>query len=820
MQVFISYKRQDENFARHLYERIQSWGYTPWLDGINIRGDENWDDAIDAGLKSAEVIIGVLTPESIISPNVKNEWAYADSNKKRLAFIWLKDIDEAEMPHRFIRHQRIDFRKDEQAGFVKLKELLDSPIKILVDESNGTRIRHTLSQQTTRTRVTDRNRERMRQKVRNFWVEGVLEKSLYAEARLELGMETKPEAVENPWDTVLHHIDYGDYKLPPETKIKDLFDSMNGEMLILGEPGSGKTTTLLELARDLINLTFEDELQPIPVVFNLSSWNDRWKNLGVWLTDELNSKYQVPKKVASEWIEDGQLILLLDGLDEVKQEQRNMCVDAINTFRREHTIDLVVCSRIADYESLTSKLQLQGAIVLQPLTAEQIDSYLASFRDELAAIRALLQADSTLQEMVQSPLLLSILVLAYRGMPTETLQAIGTVEARRKHLFEAYVERMFDRKGKDDRYTQAHTLHWLSWLARQMVEHKQSLFYIEELQPNWLTHSQHQTYHNGLRFIHVFIIGVYLCITSWLVTNVLALPNAWLAGLLFGCAGVVLGWVIAGDEWRHWTIVVVAALIFGLATILSAGVDTNPSKLLPQLLGATLMFTILIGAYAIILRRINYSRDNIARVETLRFSARAIKPWFALAGFMVGILITFFSSWSEGSPSLATLVVASTSCALLLLFISGLTSGNIDTTTRPNEGIFSSLSNAVRIGSILVIMLTFVCIQLVAPSNSLAQGILVGIVNGISIGYLLSLAFGGFSSIQHVTLRLILYRAVNIPWNYAQFLDYAAERVFLRKVGGGYIFVHRLLMEYFAGLETENVASNPASTANETLRTK
>jgi len=41
------------------------------------------------------------------------------------------------------------------------------------------------------------------------------------------------------------------------------------------------------------------------------------------------------------------------------------------------------------------------------------------------------------------------------------------------------------------------------------------------------------------------------------------------------------------------------------------------------------------------------------------------------------------------------------------------------------------------------------------------------------------------------------------PLNYARFLDCAAERIFLRKVGGGYIFVHRLLLEYFASLEPE-----------------
>jgi hypothetical protein len=39
--------------------------------------------------------------------------------------------------------------------------------------------------------------------------------------------------------------------------------------------------------------------------------------------------------------------------------------------------------------------------------------------------------------------------------------------------------------------------------------------------------------------------------------------------------------------------------------------------------------------------------------------------------------------------------------------------------------------------------------------------------------------------------------------NYPPFLDYAAERILLRKAGGGYIFVHRLLLEYFASLETK-----------------
>jgi hypothetical protein len=42
-----------------------------------------------------------------------------------------------------------------------------------------------------------------------------------------------------------------------------------------------------------------------------------------------------------------------------------------------------------------------------------------------------------------------------------------------------------------------------------------------------------------------------------------------------------------------------------------------------------------------------------------------------------------------------------------------------------------------------------------------------------------------------------------MPWNYARFLDFCTECILLRKVGGGYVFLHRLLMDYFAALDTE-----------------
>ena len=61
---------------------------------------------------------------------------------------------------------------------------------------------------------------------------------------------------------------------------------------------------------------------------------------------------------------------------------------------------------------------------------------------------------------------------------------------------------------------------------------------------------------------------------------------------------------------------------------------------------------------------------------------------------------------------------------------------------------------------------------------------------------------GGLAFVQHFVLRFFLWRNDLMPFHIVPFLDYAADRILLRRVGGGYIFIHRLLLEYFASLDT------------------
>ena len=75
----------------------------------------------------------------------------------------------------------------------------------------------------------------------------------------------------------------------------------------------------------------------------------------------------------------------------------------------------------------------------------------------------------------------------------------------------------------------------------------------------------------------------------------------------------------------------------------------------------------------------------------------------------------------------------------------------------------------------------------------------------IIVSGILSLVF--FSSpylIDPIITRLLLSRNHLLPLKLVPFLDYCVDLIFLRRVGGGYIFVHRLLMEHFAAMYQED----------------
>ena len=343
--------------------------------------------------------------------------------------------------------------------------------------------------------VQEQNRVRFLKRLRYLYDE-LWEQSLQGAALLTLGLTEKPDAVLQHTGLLFRSPQQPERPLPPGTSIAQVYDKAGQELLLLGEPGAGKSTLLLDLARQLVGRAEQDAGHPFPIIFLLSSWATKPQPLQDWLSAQLSLIYDVPLQLSRAWVFTNQILPLLDGLDEVPQEARLACIEAVTTYRKEHLVPLVVCSRRTEYEEIErqKRLMLQTAVVVQPLTRQQVETYLDQAGQSLAAVRTVLHANPVLQELTTTPLMLSVLTLTYIGAYVQDLPQQGSAEVQQQQVFASYVERMVERKGNVERYPLQSTQAWLGWLARQMREHNQSVFYLEYLQPDWLAPGLLRTY--------------------------------------------------------------------------------------------------------------------------------------------------------------------------------------------------------------------------------------------------------------------------------------------------------------------------------------
>lgn len=570
-----------------------------------------------------------------------------------------------------------------------------------------------------------RQRQVLLNKVKQFWIVGVLKNSVFTQVLLELELRTQHNLVDRPFQQ------YFETEAPLTSdstpEITDVFNQM-GEgrtLLILGEPGSGKTTTLLKLAQNLIARSEEDLNRPLPVVFNLSSWTKTRLAFADWLVEELHQSYKVSHSLAQKWVGQQQLLLLLDGLDEVEAGQRPGCVRAINQFMQTHgTTEMVICCRNQDYAELPLQLSLQGAIQIEALNFQQIQRYLAQMGQSLTGLRLLLEKNTDLRSFASSPLSLSVMCLAYRDRsPAALLQSASTSQLF-PQLWRIYVERMLQRRSTPQTYLPTQTQQWLRVLATHLAQSSQTVFWIEQLQPTWLHHA-------GQR--RIYRLGIIL-----------------MGSGVFGLMGLGIGGLVGGS---------IGMLTSGL--ILAQSTPTIETV-------ETMQWS------------------TLSAIRRLLPSLFASLPLGLSIGFLLGITRTLESGLGGG---LSLGVIYGICGSLIFGVIAGLKGPAIATKTKPNQGIFESLHIACFISTVGGIMGGILGLA-ISPT-----WLKLGLIYGMTVGFLYG---GGQTCLQHFMVRILLYRRGSIPWNYARFLDEAAERILLQKVGSGYMFIHRRLRDHFA----------------------
>lgn len=773
--VFYSYAHEDESLREQLEKRLSMLRrqglISEWHDRQIAAGTE-WAKEIDAHLETASVILLLVSSDFLAS-----DYCY-----------------DIEMQRALERHARGEARvipiilrpcEWQQAPFAHLQALphngksaaewnnLDAAF---LDITQG--IRKALEQRISLPQLSDvqrQNRTQLLKRVQAIWIEGLLEQSLHQAAWMDLHLREQPDALENPWRFQVQELDQAPRDLPADTSIVQVYDEADGELLILGEPGSGKTTLLLQLARTLLDRAEADESLLMPVVFNLSSWAQKQEPLVLWLVEELKTKYQVPRQVGQHWIEAKQVLPLLDGLDEVASTARDACVQAIIAYHDEQSqagTPVVICCRSEEYQALSLRLPLQRAVRILPLTQEQIDEYLSTAENQLEELRQALRDDRELCELACRPLMLSIFTLAYQGGNAVGLPTVSTQEQTLHAVFESYVKRMLTRRGTLQQWTQEQFLSWLRYFARQLDLRQQTLFSVESLQPNWLPGKQQHLYWWGLILSTVLFFGP-------------------VNGLLFALAGGLGGKLFDGPVGKHFH-GPGGGLLIGL--------------LIGLLMGLIFAFTLLPQRSHLMIRpgeRFHWSWQ-VAQ-SALRASLGGMLPLWILweAIILAGTRQLFglgpLSEWLISGLGLFAEWPISLGFILLVALVSGLLFGLVGATMTerahfsPNEGIWRSGKNGLVIG------------LLVGTLAGLATGRFSGLPGGLlaaqSVGLLVGLHLGLETFTLHFILRLFLWRLNYLPWNVVAFLNEAAERLLLRKMGGSYIFMHRLLLEYFASLD-------------------
>lgn len=97
-QVFISYSHDDVEWVRRFAEALRQQNVNVWLDEWQINAGEPLREAIEAGLRSSDAIVSVLTGANARRPNVLFELGVALGMGKPLIPIISPDLDSSAIP--------------------------------------------------------------------------------------------------------------------------------------------------------------------------------------------------------------------------------------------------------------------------------------------------------------------------------------------------------------------------------------------------------------------------------------------------------------------------------------------------------------------------------------------------------------------------------------------------------------------------------------------------------------------------------------------------------------------------------------------------
>lgn len=428
--IFISYARKDGlSHAELLDKALRERGFSTWRDTRGIDPTRDFTSAIERAIEGANWVVVCVTAESKREDGfVRREIQYALLEGKPVIPLRFENIT----PHvHIVDHTWINFHEDWTNAFEELCRIVSNPPEayqrrgVIVPASSMDIFRPYL--------------RRLYQQVVRFLSQAV-------EHEIKLKSQDTPAAVDTPADVMAAYYSAYGLEAPAEnfSSFEEAVEHYDGRLLLLGEPGAGKTITLMAHLRAAIAARLNNMHKPLPLLGLIPTWDaDKQPSLAEWLAA---TSPNLRMKDVSVALEAGSTLLLLDGLDELGSEREDPIThekyDPRVRFLQQlpENNRVIMSSRVRDYIEIRLLAKLNGAITLKPLDEEQIREFLAHQPDLLAVI----DHDAALGKMLRTPLLLNLFSQAYKNHGKEARKLTGKSGEFHDEIIGRYVRERYN----------------------------------------------------------------------------------------------------------------------------------------------------------------------------------------------------------------------------------------------------------------------------------------------------------------------------------------------------------------------------------------
>ena len=538
--------------------------------------------------------------------------------------------------------------------------------------------------------------------------------------------------------------------------IREYYQSLSPQRLvILGEPGAGKTVLAMELLVSLLEQRKKDKGLPVPVLISAAAY-DTGRQWEEWLGGHLAHRFNMGAGTAARLVRDRRVLPVVDGLDEMdvagEPERARAAVAALNSFMqgRERAAVVVTCRR-EEYQALRPGVDKATHIEMVPLDGRESAGYLANQlrgteeKQAWEPVLTCLRADpgGLLAAQLATPWRLTLALTVFRdgGSPAELLPGpILDPYAQRVNtlLLGRYIPSTVRLHDTDGHYSPNQVQQWLTGLAKGLAWqalHDGSATDIE-LHEWW-----QPTARRGAPLIHIVLLGVF------------AAP-----------------WLVAASLRRDAAFFLVGGLLAFFAV--TAGMRTTARRL---------SFRQLTTGYG--LQRI----------------VRRLARWLAI-GLVLGLALGLWRGH----------VVIYLVAGLVVMFVWGLTDGleaALDDTAPEAVEPRDVIRASGYFGLVFGLLQALVIGGLVSFFFSLKDALLIGLSFGIVIGF----GFSGDAWLRYYITVVIAAVRGSEPLRFGASLDWVYKAGLLRLSGAGYQFRHRQLQDWLTSPDADRGGGMPTS---------